>query len=105
MRVGHLDPAEVLTADPLSAFLARPAWQRDAACAEHDPSLWFPPPPTPGLNTSAMAARAKAICAGCLVVDECRAWALAQHEAGVDLHGVWAGLSAPERRRLVAEAA
>lgn len=104
MRVGHVDPCEVFAAD-LSSLLARPAWHRDAACAEHDPALWFPPPPTPGVNTSAMAARAKAICGGCLVLDDCRAWALDQVAAGVDLAGIWAGTSAPERRRLVGEAA
>jgi hypothetical protein len=37
---------------------------------------------------------AKAICDGCLVVSECRAWALAQPG---ELDGVWAGMSKAQR--------
>lgn len=68
---------------------ARPAWQADAACREHPEVTWFS-------NHSSHQRRAKEICRSCLVLDECRAWALSQ---GPTLVGVWGGLSTRERRR------
>ena len=44
----------------------------------------------------AQVAEAKAICAGCQVQRECLAFALRTHQG----HGVWGGLSEPERYRL-----
>ncbi len=61
-----------------------------AACRGQDPALFFP---TVGANT---AAKAKAICAGCVVREECLSYALADPESA----GVWAGLAERERRRL-----
>ena len=66
----------------------RPAWHADAACKEAPVEVsWFPTRRDNGRT-------AKAICAGCLVLNECRAWALAQED---DLDGVWAGMSKAER--------
>ena len=67
----------------------KPAWHADAACKEHPELTWFP---TQGEDSSA----AQAVCRGCLVVAECRSWALAQ---GPELQGLWAGMSAQDRRR------
>jgi WhiB family redox-sensing transcriptional regulator len=67
----------------------KPAWHADAACVEHPELAWFP---AQGEDTAA----AKAVCSTCLVVGECRSWALAQ---GPQLHGLWGGLSGLERKR------
>lgn len=63
------------------------AWVEYSACADADPALFFP---TRGQPTD----EAKAICQTCVVIEECREWALL-HER----HGVWGGLSERERRR------
>ncbi len=71
--------------DPLTALLSfiRPAFHADAACREHPELSWFP---ERGEPTKAQLA----VCAGCLVRDECR-------EAG-ELVGIWGGLSGRARR-------
>lgn len=76
--------------DPLAALLHRPAWMADAACREHPEVDFFPDRGDP-------IDAAVEVCAGCLVYDECREFALDQGDA---LHGVWAGLSQQARRRL-----
>lgn len=73
--------------DLLAGF--RPAWQADAACREHPEISWF--------STQYIDQReAKTVCARCLVLEECRSWALAQ---GPELVGVWGGMATSERRR------
>lgn len=75
--------------DPLTALLnfIRPAFHADAACREHPELSWFP---ERGEPTKAQLA----VCAGCLVRDECR-------EAGADEQvGIWGGLSGNARRRI-----
>lgn len=65
----------------------RPSWHQDAACRGVGPDVFFP---TRGDST----APAKALCAACLVVAECR-------EAGQNEdHGIWAGES-PQARRTI----
>jgi WhiB family redox-sensing transcriptional regulator len=66
------------------------AWQAAGACRGADTRLFFP------VNDDA-AAEAKAICAGCPVVEECREWAIATRQRD----GVWGGLTGIERHRLV----
>ncbi|GAB2915375.1 WhiB family transcriptional regulator [Nonomuraea fastidiosa] len=65
-------------------------WLRRGACRTSDPDLFFPLAPTP-----IQEAQAKAICAGCQVLEECRAYALDAGEA----EGIWGGLTPAERRR------
>lgn len=66
----------------------RPAFHADAACREAPPDVsWF-------IERGGDPASAKAVCQRCLVVDECRAWALKQGDA---LEGLWGGLSKHER--------
>jgi len=69
-------------------------WRDEAACLHQDPELFFP------IGTTGPAVgqveRAKQVCAGCDVRNDCLQWALA---AGVD-HGVWGGLDDLERRAL-----
>ncbi|WP_433893388.1 WhiB family transcriptional regulator [Streptomyces sp. CA-111067] len=69
-------------------------WRDRAACLDVDPELFFPV----GNGGSALmqAQRAKAVCAGCPVIESCREWAM---RTGQDA-GVWGGLSEEERRSL-----
>jgi len=71
-------------------------WMRRGACRGLPTEVFFPPerdlgrPPTPWSPKPAQA-----VCAGCPVVEECRAWALASRQKD----GVWGGLSEEELRR------
>lgn len=47
---------------------------------------------------------AKSICGGCLDRDDCLALALSFEVPGEDRYGIWGGLSARERERLVEDA-
>jgi WhiB family redox-sensing transcriptional regulator len=67
----------------------RERWQRDAACIGHPEVSFFP---ERGVSTRP----ARAVCARCLVRDDCLGYAMAH---GIK-HGIWGGLSERERRRL-----
>lgn len=76
--------------DDLSAWSdiinnVRPRWMRDALCREHPEVTWFP-------ERGGTGREARAICARCLVRDECRTYATEHRE-----HGVWGGTSETER--------
>jgi WhiB family transcriptional regulator, redox-sensing transcriptional regulator len=76
----------------LRAFRDRgrdPGWRTRGACQTVDPETFFPAP-------SESAEAAVALCRTCPVRGSCLAWAL---EAG-DLHGVWGGTTARERRAM-----
>jgi WhiB family redox-sensing transcriptional regulator len=66
-----------------------PAWMADAACREHQDLRWIN-----GRTDSTSAARA--VCAGCLVREECLHYALAD----VTIVGMWGGTSTVERQHL-----
>jgi hypothetical protein len=66
-----------------------PAWRTRGACQTVDPETFFPAPSEP-------ADTAIALCRSCPVQGSCLAWAL---QAG-DLHGVWGGTTARERRAM-----
>ena len=69
-------------------------WRNAAACLEVDPDLFHPVGTTgPALL---QIVQAKAVCAGCPVLDECRRWALDSREP----HGIFGGLTADERDAL-----
>lgn len=68
-------------------------WRPRAACQDVDPELFFPSD-RGGPAAEAQAAKAKAVCAGCPVREQCLDWALS-HSLG---HGVWGGLTEEERR-------
>lgn len=85
-----------LDADPqaiyslsLDDLIRRPAWMADAACREHPQRLWFPAQGDQGDE-------ARAICARCLVREECAAYVLTLPST---TEGIWAGMSRQERRR------
>lgn len=86
--VGLTRPAS--PASELLALFQRPAWWADALCREPGyGSVNFYP------EQGESAAEAKAICAGCLVREECAAFA----RANADRFGIWGGLNARERGR------
>jgi WhiB family transcriptional regulator, redox-sensing transcriptional regulator len=69
-------------------------WQQAAACKDiPDPDLFFP-----GKGEDGEAA--KQVCAGCPVLGECLAFALATMPAPDRDHGVYGGLTPAERARL-----
>lgn len=82
--------------------LAFPDWTMDAVCAQTDPELFFP-------NKGNSPKAAKAVCATCPVRLKCLEYALSfeSGEAGVPTSyaqvGIYGGLSAIERRRLLQE--
>jgi len=68
-------------------------WQLHAACRGLDTSNFYHPENERGPSRARRERQAKAICAGCPVIANCRQWALAAREP----YGVWGGLSAEER--------
>jgi WhiB family redox-sensing transcriptional regulator len=72
---------------------ASPPWYADAACGEH-PDLEFVLLPL-GTRSVEIEQR-KAICRGCLVREECLAYALADGS----LDGVWGGTTKRKRQEL-----
>jgi WhiB family redox-sensing transcriptional regulator len=64
-------------------------WMLDGLCAQTDPEEFFP-----GKGSDVRAA--KAVCAGCPVLNTCRAYALDRP----NLSGIWGGTSERERKAL-----
>jgi WhiB family redox-sensing transcriptional regulator len=86
--------------DALAEFVElvarRPAWQAHAACRGRGPDDWYP---TRGASQQETLHRARQVCAGCPVRDQCVDFA-----AG-DGFGVWGGMTVRERQRRRAAAA
>jgi WhiB family redox-sensing transcriptional regulator len=85
--------------DVVSAFeelVRRPEWHADAACAGLGVATFFP-------ARGQSVTPARNVCDGCLVRQECLAFALEDDDALTN--GVWGGTSAGERRRRRAAAA
>jgi WhiB family redox-sensing transcriptional regulator len=66
-------------------------WRFRAACRTEDPELFFP---IGSSGAMLQVAEAKSVCRRCLVLLQCRMWALSTGQET----GVWGGLSAGERR-------
>lgn len=73
-------------------------WQLRGACRGADPALFFHPEGERGPSRLAREPAAKATCARCPVLQQCRAHAIACREP----YGVWGGLSEAEREQIVA---
>lgn len=71
------------------------AWMDDAACAGHDPEIFFPVSES-GAAGLLQISEAKDICAHCPVAQECLDWALQTRQPD----GVWGGKSTGERHAL-----
>ncbi|ADG75476.1 transcription factor WhiB [Cellulomonas flavigena DSM 20109] len=76
-------------------------WQFEGACRDADQDLFFHPEGERGSARRRRAEAAKAICATCPVLKECREQSLAVREP----YGVWGGLSEEERAAVLAERA
>ncbi len=70
-------------------IFASPAFMDLGSCRGMDPDLFFP-------DRGESLAPAQAICAECIVADECLEYALVNGER----FGVWGGTSERERRRI-----
>ena len=69
-------------------------WRQLAACLDSDPTMFFPIGSTgPAVE---QIATATAICATCLVKEDCLQYALETNQES----GVWGGYSEDDRRRL-----
>lgn len=75
-------------------------WQLLGACRDVDGEIFFHPEGERGPARSGRELAAKAVCARCPVIAQCRAHALAAREP----YGVWGGLSESEREELVGAA-
>ena len=72
-------------------------WVEEAVCAQCDPEVWFP---VRGQGAPQATDRALRICGECPVRDECLQYALETEQ----LHGVWGGTTARERKQMKKEA-
>jgi WhiB family redox-sensing transcriptional regulator len=72
-------------------------WQLSAACRGLDTAAFYHPENERGPSRMRREMRAKAVCAGCPVIQSCLRWALAAREP----YGVWGGLSVEEREALL----
>ncbi len=68
-------------------------WRSAASCLLADPDLFFPI--SPAGPSERQIARAKAICAGCPVRQECLEFALSHDQA----YGIWGGMTPEDRQR------
>jgi WhiB family transcriptional regulator, redox-sensing transcriptional regulator len=75
------------------------SWWEQAACQSHDPELFFPI--TESGRSWRQISRAKTVCAGCRVRQQCLDYAIGTRQP----HGIWGGLSEHERRRVAARVA
>lgn len=73
-------------------------WQYDGACRQVDSAQFFHPEGERGASRRRRVAAAKAICAECPVIQQCREHALRVREP----YGVWGGLSEDERADILA---
>ncbi|WP_419997497.1 WhiB family transcriptional regulator [Streptomyces boninensis] len=73
-------------------------WHAEAVCRRDEAGLFFAPSKEPTADRLAREAAAKRLCGRCPVMVECREHALLQPEP----YGVWGGLTAAERRVVIA---
>lgn len=78
---------------PLNAAQEPEEWRLWARCRGMNPALFFHPDGERGHARARRAEYAKAICAECPVVQECRTYSLDRNER----FGVWGGVSEEER--------
>ena len=74
-------------------------WQYQGACRQTGSEEFFHPEGERGASRRRRDANAKAICADCPVLQQCREHALAVREP----YGVWGGLSEDERSAILAK--
>lgn len=74
----------------------KPDWRERAACRGTDTEAFYLPDRMRAAKARAHEAAAKAICADCPVMWQCRDWALRTNEQW----GVWGGLTSAERNAI-----
>ena len=74
-------------------------WQYQRPCRDLNGPLLFHPEGERGAARRRRIERAKAICAGCPVLQQCREQSLAVREP----YGIWGGLSEEERASILSE--
>lgn len=77
-----------------AASLRADAWREFAACREVDPELFFP-------EAGQSPAAARLVCSGCPVLEECAVHALGEGSGTPEPLGVWGGMTAQERLRIL----
>lgn len=76
------------------------SWELRAACRGPQAAVFFPPSYSERRDEKAeRELRAKAICAGCAVKQDCLDYALSIREP----HGIWGGMNEHERRALLVQ--
>lgn len=82
--------------------MTEPAWREHAACLEYPAVLFFGfDDNESALDRRSREDRAKSVCYGCAVRQECLDYALAMREP----YGIWGGLTEIERRSRLHRAA
>lgn len=76
-------------------------WQYQGSCRDIDGTLFFHPEGERGAARRRRIEQAKAVCAACPVLVQCREQSLASREP----YGIWGGLSEEERSNIVAQRA
>jgi WhiB family redox-sensing transcriptional regulator len=76
-------------------------WQLDSACRGLDSDIFYHPDGERGSARERRVSTAKAICAACPVIAQCRAHALKTKEP----YGVWGGLGEEDREVIYAQQA
>jgi len=72
-------------------------WQYEGACRQADPTLFFHPEGERGARRRQRDNAAKAVCATCPVLEQCREHSLQVREP----YGVWGGLTEDERQEVL----
>lgn len=72
-------------------------WQGQGKCVGEDPEIFFLPHNARMSIKRERVARAKKICDGCPVIEQCLEFALSMSEE----YGVWGGMSEDERRKIL----
>jgi len=76
-------------------------WQLDSACRGLDSDIFYHPDGERGSARERRVSTAKAVCAACPVIAQCRAHALKTKEP----YGVWGGLGEEDREVIYAQQA
>lgn len=77
-------------------FTGERAWMNDANCRGLPPRAFHPPKHE---NTSALIARAVAVCEGCQVRGDCLEYNLANYTSTED-DGIWGGKTVGQRNKM-----
>ncbi len=88
---------EVPPIHPAIEEFERLDWQEDAACREHENTLFFGPDHQESeLEKQSREARAKTVCHSCPVAEQCLEFAMDTNQK----YGIWGGLTDRERASL-----